>query len=369
MVQPLSRADRMSYLHASHLPAYLKAVEEQMEVLDLQLPPFPWRVGSPAMDRFPEYFRADPAGLAQSKVLTESTLAAATIIPADKAALPPLFPPPLFLEALRLETTETLTSQVFRFHPSLLRARDVLVYRYKALHPHLRNLLSKQRAALPRAAVEAFYNAWKEFEQKFLEEKETHAVEALMPLADCLLQLEPLLVSKKKEAILPWPRVQHQRISTLRCLEGFCKTVEVLVVYILGTSKGKQPTDQDPKLIVMTEAIVQHAKRVETEGAGPHGSPSADATSSSDAASYADIIKMPADRLKMLAENPKSLALAEEMVRVFNLLINHFLACRDQLEKMNPNLEQNEDLVRVLRRYHVTFAKCQRSFLEPFNLV
>ena len=48
----------------------------------------------------------------------------------------------------------------------------------------------------------------------------SHAQAALQPVADALLSLMPLLESRRKEALLPYPRIQGQRQITYRCLIG-----------------------------------------------------------------------------------------------------------------------------------------------------
>merc|ERR1712151_661276 len=111
--------------------------------------------------------------------------------------------------------------------------RDNLVMAYKPLVAKIRMLHSREIDELPQRMVSNFARAWTAFESSWLRNCEIHAVEALQPLAKAILALEPLLNSAEKERLLPWPRVQHQKVVTHKCLEGFVHALSELASSVL----------------------------------------------------------------------------------------------------------------------------------------
>jgi len=99
-----------------------------------------------------------------------------------------------------------------------------------------------------------FARAWTAWESAWLRNREVHAVEALQPLAKAILSLEPLLLSIDKERLLPWPRVKHQKVVTLKCLEGFVHSFSDLSAAVLPSLRRE--LDPDPRLLLLMDHVL-----------------------------------------------------------------------------------------------------------------
>lgn len=165
-----------------------------------------------------------------------------------------LLPPSVFLMALELGPFETINGQQLYFDPEVLILRDNLVMAYKPLTTKIRQLHAKEVLELPRNLLNTFAKAWNAWESAWLRNREVHAVEALQPLAKAILSLEPLLNSAKKEKLLPWPRVQHQKAVTVKCLEGFVHDFGELASVVLPSIKREM--DHDPRVLLLMDHIL-----------------------------------------------------------------------------------------------------------------
>jgi len=163
-------------------------------------------------------------------------------------------PPAVFTAALELTSTETLNGRYLPYDTDVLVLRDNLVAAYKPLVWKIRQLLSNDIDELPAHLVAELVSAWKTWECAWLRNREVHAVEALQPLAKAILALEPLLLSHHKEQLLPWPRVQHQKVVTLRCLEGFMHALGDLAAHVLPSPQREQ--DRDPRLLMLMDHVL-----------------------------------------------------------------------------------------------------------------
>merc|ERR1719401_3101023 len=106
---------------------------------------------------------------------------------------------------------------------------------------------SKEIDDVPTRLIANFARAWTAFESAWLRNREVHAVQALQPLAKAILSLEPLLLSVQKERLLPWPRVKHQKVITLKCLEGFIQSLADLSATVLPSLSRE--LNHDPRLL------------------------------------------------------------------------------------------------------------------------
>ncbi|CAE8638454.1 unnamed protein product, partial [Polarella glacialis] len=128
------------------------------------------------------------------------------------------------------------------------------VMAYKPLVIKIRKLNSKEVSDLPQGLMLHFAKAWWSWETTWLRNREVHAVEALQPLAKAILSLEPLLNSAHKEKLLPWPRVQHQKAVTLKCLEGFVASFGELAASVLPSMSRE--LDHDPRLLLLMDHVL-----------------------------------------------------------------------------------------------------------------
>jgi len=162
-----------------------------------------------------------------------------------------LFPQGVFELALQLGPSEAVNGKQMLFDQDVLLLRDALVMSYKPVVVKIRLVKCKELDELPLKPALAFARAWAAFESAWLRNRENHAVEALQPVVKSILALEPLLLSANKERLLPWPRRQHQKVVTLRCLEGFVQTFGELAATILPTSARE--LDHDARLLLLAE--------------------------------------------------------------------------------------------------------------------
>merc|ERR1712137_1203127 len=125
---------------------------------------------------------------------------------------------------------------------------------YKPLIAKIRQLQAKEIDELPERLVLNFTRAWTAWESAWLRNREVHAVDALQPLAKAILSLEPLLLSSEKERLLPWPRVQHQKAITLKCLEGFVNSLSDLAGVVLPSLRRE--LDPDTRLLLLMDHVL-----------------------------------------------------------------------------------------------------------------
>eukprot|EP00933_Yihiella_yeosuensis_P019231 TRINITY_DN1558_c3_g3_i1.p1 TRINITY_DN1558_c3_g3~~TRINITY_DN1558_c3_g3_i1.p1 ORF type:complete len:434 (+),score=97.28 TRINITY_DN1558_c3_g3_i1:102-1403(+) len=165
-----------------------------------------------------------------------------------------LLPPAVFVMALELGPCETINGHQLPFDPEVLVLRDNLVMTYKPLVQKVRQLHAREISDLPAAMLQRFAQAWLAWESVWLRNREVHAVEALQPLAKAILSLEPLLNSAEKERLLPWPRVQHQKAITLKCLEGFMHEFGQLSAVVLPSMQREM--NHDPRLLLLMDHVL-----------------------------------------------------------------------------------------------------------------
>lgn len=165
-----------------------------------------------------------------------------------------LLPPAVFIAALEMSSAETINGKQMPFDSDVLILRDNLVAAYKPTVACCRRLLTNEIDNLPPRLVLNFTRAWTAWESAWLKNREVHAVEALQPLAKAILSLEPLLLSHDKERLLPWPRVQHQKVVTLKCLEGFMHSLAELAACVLPSLQRELV--HDTRLLLLMDHVL-----------------------------------------------------------------------------------------------------------------
>jgi hypothetical protein len=165
-----------------------------------------------------------------------------------------LLPPAVFIAALEMGNSETINGKQMPFDTDVLILRDNLVAAYKPTVAACRRLMTKEIDNLPPRVVLNFTRAWTAWESAWLRNREVHAIEALQPLAKAILSLEPLLLSHDKERLLPWPRVQHQKVVTLKCLEGFVHSLAELAACVLPSLQRELV--HDARLLLLMDHVV-----------------------------------------------------------------------------------------------------------------
>lgn len=338
-----------------------------------------------------------------------------------------LFPPGVFLMALELAPAETLNGRSMPFDGEVLILRDNLVAAYKPLVAKVRQLNSKEITELPQRVMNNFAMAWSFWEAAWLRNCEVHAVEALQPLAKAILSLEPLLLSVDKERLLPWPRVKHQKVVTLKCLEGFVHSLSDLAACVLPSLQRE--LDPDPRLLLLMDHVLmlrgdrsvgsclqgtsacpdvvfpeRTSQAAEDKGslgvsqAGTRekgkgvavdaytfrllGTSVGDAVAAGtvrrdderppvfeDPSTSKSVHLRPAFRaLKENDLQKRAAAYAAELLASFEGIKDMLLSLKSTLEFIDPALDHDEAFVAQLRRFEHAFRKAKRLYLEPENL-
>lgn len=303
-----------------------------------------------------------------------------------------LFVVDVMVEGFSLNKTEVVNGMTLTFDDEVLHSRDQLVLAYKPLFEEYRKLCTREVAELSDRLLRRFAAEYAKFEDLWLTHKEIHAVEALQPLANAILTLEPLMTSMEKEKLLPWPRVQHQKVVTLRGLEGYSKALIDLSSYVL--SSLNRELSHDPRLLMLLEYICTQSGDPEAKDFflfGLSGTPEV-AFPESTAGAAASLggsagtkqggsgIGLEAYSFRMLGQlvhkgqgmssaQSKALSLAKAVLRAFDDVKEFLLSVKPQLECIDANLDRNADLITYLTRYEATVRKARRLLMEPGNLV
>lgn len=335
-----------------------------------------------------------------------------------------LLPPAVFIAALEMGNTETLNGKQMPFDTDVLILRDNLVAAYKPMVACCRRLLTKEIESLPPRVILNFTRAWTAWESAWLRNREVHAIEALQPLAKAILSLEPLLLSHDKERLLPWPRVQHQKVVTLKCLEGFVHSLAELAACVLPSLNRELA--HDTRLLLLMDHVLSlngdtsvnsclsglsstpevNFPDHEARGAPPPAARDNGARDGSvlaldtyafkllgasvgdaNAASKQRIqmtsglslqagksgslklgagAKMPAIKESQL--HRKSQVHAAELLTSFECVKDVLLSLKSTLEYIDPALDKDEVFVGHLQRFERAFKRAKRLFLEPDNL-
>ncbi|CDJ48553.1 hypothetical protein, conserved [Eimeria brunetti] len=220
-----------------------------------------------------------------------------------------LLPLSVFVAALQLPAAEELASRRFPFSPELKSLRNEMIKEYLrikraiVLQPRLRapgtssgttsgssdgsrtaNL--NRVTAISRYAWESklcqrscLVARWEEFERRWLQERESHAVVALQPLVSAVAAAEAVLKSSKQQLVLPEPSASKQRMCTYRALRAFCSS-------ITGLARDLLPVESsclflEASILVLAAAIVEAAARAAAERALERRTPSLPTTGSS----------------------------------------------------------------------------------------
>jgi len=336
-----------------------------------------------------------------------------------------LLPPAVFVAALELGNTETINGRPMPYDSDVLILRDNLVAAYKPTVAAVRRLLAKEVEDFPPRVVVNFTRAWTAWESAWLRNREVHAVEALQPLAKAILSLEPLLLSHEKERLLPWPRVQHQKAVTLKCLEGFVHSLSNLAASVLPSLQRE--LDHDPRLLLLMDHVLSLSQDVSINSClsglsstpdvafpdhqarvGPGASPLTSKDLTVGGPSGGKGLPLDAYAFKLLGTSvgdstalKKALAAQEtqstqagtatatgktiggpkqsqmsakanqhavELLTAFENVKDVLLSLKSTLEYIDPALDRDEVFVGHLQRFERAFRRAKRLFLEPDNL-
>ncbi|OLQ02108.1 hypothetical protein AK812_SmicGene15046 [Symbiodinium microadriaticum] len=308
-----------------------------------------------------------------------------------------LLPPAVFMQALELGAYETINGAQLLFDPEVLVLRDNLVISYKALVAKIRQKASKEIDRLPDAMIRKFASAWHAWESAWLRNREVHAVEALQPSVKAILALEPLIISAEKERLLPWPRVQHQKAITLKCLEGFVHAFGELAASVLPSNKREK--DHDARLLLLMDHVLSlRGEKLKTQpylleklSSAPNVVfPDHQVTANEASTLLGSHALAPRDgqgvplesyAFKLLGTSgdanqgnargdlaQKAADHANELLSAFEGLKDMLMSLKSTLEHIDPALDKDDAFVATLQRFERAFRRSRRLFLEPDNL-
>ncbi|KAL8433553.1 hypothetical protein ACSSS7_003844 [Eimeria intestinalis] len=194
-----------------------------------------------------------------------------------------LLPLPVYVAALELPPIVRLQRRCYRYTPELFELRNQMVKEYLkikralVLQPKGSTVRSEQnggrglpatRSSRVTAEDRALWEAklcqeslllakWEQFELRWLQENEAHAVIALQPLVSAVSAAEAILKSCKKQLVLPDPSATLQRQCTFRALQAFCISVTALADALLPVESSCLFLEANT--IVLAAAIEAHA--------------------------------------------------------------------------------------------------------------
>eukprot|EP00397_Hematodinium_sp_SG-2012_P044975 GEMP01050369.1.p1 GENE.GEMP01050369.1~~GEMP01050369.1.p1 ORF type:complete len:340 (+),score=63.70 GEMP01050369.1:19-1038(+) len=274
-----------------------------------------------------------------------------------------LLPPNVFVLGLEMKEGEIVNGQNLQFDGNILLLRDRMVMAYKPVATAAR-ILDKE---IPARLLLDFCMLWFTWEAAWLRNREVHAVQALQPLCNAILSLEPLVMSKKKEKLLPHPHAIHQKVISYRCLEGFLSSFSVLCAVLLSSLQCVM--DHDTRLLVLADYFVRK-NQPENEDLGkfvhgaattpgvlfPHG-----AGEQMDVEQY--ILCLGRNSVNLFHE--KSQLVLEAFDDVVEVLFN----IQTTLHEMSPHLDQHASLVKKCAYFERIYRQAKKLLLEPSNLV
>ncbi|CDI83088.1 hypothetical protein, conserved [Eimeria praecox] len=233
-----------------------------------------------------------------------------------------LLPLSVFVAALQLQPTEELQRRHFPFSPELKSLRNEMIKEYLRIKRAIvlqprntatgdpsnkgplsgsnegsRSTNSNRVTALSRYAWEAklcqlqhlpqflllllmmgvcgqrssLVARWEEFERRWLQERESHAVVALQPLVSAVAAAEAVLKSSKQQLVLPEPSATKQRVCTYRALRAFCNSITSLTRELMPIESSC--FFLEASTIVLAAAIAEAAARAAAERALERRSP------------------------------------------------------------------------------------------------
>jgi len=327
-----------------------------------------------------------------------------------------LFPEAVFLAALDLGRTERRKGMDLPFDADVLLLRDDLLIAYKPLVAKLRQVLAREIDVFPSGLLSGFVRSWVRWEGAWLSNREVHAVEALQPLAKAILSLEPLLLSHNKEKLLPWPRVQHQKVVTLKCLEGFVHALSDLAASMLPSLQRE--LDHDPRLLLLMDHVLKLRGEMDVNSCltglsttpdvsfpdRGNEEPSQEPLSPTSGARLQNReLPLDAYAFKLLGTSRKedqaggrspltkglddnsaplgpggvsketsvakrAASHATELLTAFENVKDVLLSLKSTLEYVDASLDQDTKLLEHLQRFERAFRRSKRLFLEPDNL-
>ncbi|KAL8275827.1 hypothetical protein Esti_000390 [Eimeria stiedai] len=196
-----------------------------------------------------------------------------------------LLPLSVYVAALELPPVVRLQRRCYRYTPKLFELRNQMVREYLKIKRALvfqprggttfrskqngERTLRETRSSGVTAECRAHWEAklcqetsllakWEQFELRWLQENEAHAVIALQPLVSAVSAAEAILKSCKKQLILPEPSATLQRECTFRALQAFCSGVSALANALLSVESSCLFLEADA--LVLAAAIEAHAR-------------------------------------------------------------------------------------------------------------
>jgi len=272
-----------------------------------------------------------------------------------------LLPYLVFAAALEMKDGEMINGQNLPFDPEITGFRDALVMAFKPVEKAVR-----QQKEISVKMLLDFCLAWFSWESAWLRNREVHAVQSLQRLCSTILSLEPLVVSKKKEKLLPHPQVIHQRVISYRCLDGFLNSFAELCSVLLSSLKREM--DHDARLLILLDYLVRKREPDSTYGelllgcAGTPGVLFSDGSGEKmDVEKYA--VRVGRNTMATFYDKAKGVLCA------FDKIVEVLFSLQTTLHEISPHLDKNAKLVSACTQFEKNFKQAKALFLEPASLV
>lgn len=283
-----------------------------------------------------------------------------------------LLPPQVFYAMLEQSPTVKVNGSLFSWsqESNMLQLRDDCVRAYEPVLKQARaNLLKPQ---LNHDDVHRLVNRWFLWEDAWLTEMENHSVEALQPLCRAILSLEPLIKSKKRASMMPYPARISENLKTVKCVQGFLNMVGGLSAATLSSVEREHNPDAT-LLVLMDHLLREYDDELAKNFTTFYGlSDDSDATfydSHLDkniplASSHGYAFRISPDE----ATIERNAMRAERLFEALEDLKGYLEQTACDLNICSPDLEQNQMLKAKLEQFEKAYKNAKKC-LEPENLL
>jgi len=274
-----------------------------------------------------------------------------------------LLPMEVFTHALEHKEGESVNGQILKYDHEVLHLRDIMVMQFKPISKEL-----QKHGEVPARVLTDFCVAWFNWEVAWLRNREVHAVQALQPLCNAIISLEPLVMSKKKEKLLPHPQVISQKTISYRCLEGFLHSFSELCAVLLSSLRREM--DHDSRLLVLIDYLVRKKESDDESGkllvgcASTPGILFPDVTGEGvgmDVEKYA--VRLGKNTVANFYDKAKF------VLTCFDNVVEELFNLQTTLHELDPQLEHHKTLVPACAQFEKAFRQAKKVLLEPANLV
>ncbi|KFG30641.1 hypothetical protein TGDOM2_211385 [Toxoplasma gondii GAB2-2007-GAL-DOM2] len=217
-----------------------------------------------------------------------------------------------------------------------------------------------------------FLQRWFAFEVRYLYETESISIRALKPLVDCILSLECLMISEKKEAALASPQREQQCLCTIRCLQSFCACLSRLAADALRDRKLVE-LNHEPEVLVLA-SVIRWRDKLESDARNESQNLLMTKTTKAqffdiDYHPHASLLNIDAGDIAFVAMNNAAVERCHNLIFQFKELRDAIWGRRECLDHIDAHLDRDETLTSSIKAFELAYLHCKRLILRPCNLV